>query len=239
VSAALGGSLERTLNITEPLVRHERKPTMAFSTVTDQSKARADSIRLSLDTYCDQTRSDRSASLGAIRSRIASAYLRSKAQMDALQLSSTGASTARLDQLSSAAWGIADLTRGDPASKLTAAISYRDAQDRAASVETVRGAGELLTQATDTGDELLARAVAKRAYDQRVLDTSWEDVLNRYLSSRPKAYAAVAALLDADVRAPRAADLWAFVLPLPPELIGLPDFRIQALADDPAFGASV
>lgn len=63
----------------------------------------------------------------------------------------------------------------------SAAISYRDAQDRAGSLLDERDAVRLIEQADLSGDEHLARAVARCAYDN-----GWGDVLTAFAASRPQ-----------------------------------------------------
>ncbi|GAA0986860.1 hypothetical protein ENKNEFLB_01945 [Nocardioides aquaticus] len=72
------------------------------------------------------------------------------------------------------------------------AISARDASDRAAQIKTPAEAAELLERANADGDELLARAVARRsvraseqAVGQRAV-ADWDAVSMTYLDARPR-----------------------------------------------------
>lgn len=66
---------------------------------------------------------------------------------------------------------------GDPASL---AISRRDAGDRVAGAKDRAELQNILERANRSGDEVLARAVAERAYDHQDVDT-----LNKFLDTRP------------------------------------------------------
>lgn len=73
-------------------------------------------------------------------------------------------------------FGTAGLS-GDPASL---AISRRDAGDRVAGAKDRSELQSILDRANRSGDEVLARAVAEKAYDNQDVDT-----LNRFLDTRP------------------------------------------------------
>ncbi len=116
-------------------------------------------------------------------------------------------------------------------------MSYRDAQDRVQDITNPQVAQQLMDRANDLADELLAKALAQLAFGLQWSGYGWTDVLDSYTATRPAAAAAIVELqefnnsqnnrmLDGGL-----ADLWAFVLPKPPELQGLNDeYQIQVLA---------
>jgi hypothetical protein len=71
-------------------------------------------------------------------------------------------------------------TDGVPGDAASLAISRRDAGDRVASVHSTSDLFDLLERADLSGDEILARAVAQKAYEN-----GDAKVINRFLESRP------------------------------------------------------
>ncbi len=67
------------------------------------------------------------------------------------------------------------------------AVSFRDAQDRAAQLEDAQQAAVLLDRAVQSGDHHLAQAVAEKAYSNAsgLFGGQWADVLNQYAAARP------------------------------------------------------
>jgi hypothetical protein len=97
------------------------------------------------------------------------------------------------------------------------AFAHRDAQQRAAGILTSRDAAALYAEADQSGDEVLARAVAAHAVAMQGspltgLDQGWLSLLNEFVTARPDKQNDVQALLDAN-RPPRAADLFTFAVP--------------------------
>ena len=195
--------------------------------------AQADAIREVAATQVQRIRDRKELSAEAKRSAIARVHLGQKAQLAALQEKANQDIAAGRRAATAAAFGIDDLA-GDATSRLTAAVSYRDAQDRVAKLKSPAEALQKLQWAEGSGDELLARAVAQRAYEQRRTDPSWQEALDSYLSTRPKAQQAVSDLLAAD-RPVNARQLFAFAAPSPSEVAGLADHQLTQLASDPSF----
>ena len=118
---------------------------------------------------------------------------------------------------------------------------YRlDAADRAAMIEDPREAVELMRWAEDQGDEVLAAALAQRAYDQARMvsrigkDTGWSTVLSEYTAERP----AVRETLDQLAEVPdltnpahRMQIAMRYSVPKPSEIDSLSDGEINRLAD--------
>ncbi|MDI2127950.1 hypothetical protein [Yinghuangia seranimata] len=118
----------------------------------------------------------------------------------------------------------------DPA----AAISRRDAADRAAGLTDPRAAAQLLARAERSRDEHLAQAVAAHA-----AENGWGDILTSYTATRP----AAAQALDELSSLPNPDDLQlnfmrlvAHQAPTPPELGTLSAWQIAQLADTDEYG---
>jgi hypothetical protein len=69
---------------------------------------------------------------------------------------------------------------GLPGDRASLIISRRDAADRVAAITDRSELREMLRRATRTGDEVLARAIAERALDERD-----EKTMNQFLEDRP------------------------------------------------------
>ncbi len=204
---------------------------MAFTKVGNAGILAADKVREDAARTFDQIRNRGELNADAIAALLARSYLTFKQAMDKLAQTTGQDNSATVRRLTQAAFGIDDLA-GTAVDRAAASVSYRDAQDRVAKLEQPNEAAALLERAENSSDELLARAIAQRAFEQRSFDPSWSDLLDEYLATRPKAQAAVGALL-AGSGAPQIRDLFAWVLPVPSELAGLGDVQIGALAARP------
>jgi hypothetical protein len=113
--------------------------------------------------------------------------------------------------------------QGDPASLI---ISRRDASDRVANVTDRAELQELLRQATRSGDELLARAVAAKALDN--LDDS---TMNLFLEDRPHLDAAANRLWNAQrAETDTLGDVAVLADLSPHELIGMDEDGLSEVA---------
>lgn len=202
---------------------------MAFTKVADAAILAADRIREDAARRFDQIRNRGELNATATAILLARDYLSFKAEMDKLAQTTGQDNSATVRRLNQAAFGIDDIA-GNAVDRAAASVSYRDAQDRVAKLEQSNEAAALLDRAENSNDELLARAIAQRAFEQRALDPSWDDLLGRYVATRPKAQSAVNALL-AGSGAPQIRDLFAWVLPVPSELAG-PGVDVRRLAAD-------
>ncbi len=158
-------------------------------------------------------------------------YLDAKSKMAELEQTARADDNAQRTRSERAAFGTGGLP-GDPA---TVAVSYRDAQDRAAAITSSTDAAALLARAERSGDEPLARAVAGQAHDQSsnglgALDSGWQHVLDSYTASRPRAALDVNTLRDLS-GSTSMRDLFTHVLATPPELSRIPASQLAALAD--------
>jgi hypothetical protein len=199
--------------------------------VEQQSLTDAETIRENAEAAYARVRNRGELTPAAIATLLARTYVDAKAQMEALAQRSGADVAAKSRRLYQSAFGIDDIAGNNGVDRASASVSYRDAQDRVASLESPVDAGSLLTRAENSGDELLARAIAQRAFDQAPMDAGWGELLDRYLASRPKAVQAVSDLLDMRTK-PSVAAMFAFIISTPPELAGLAEYQIQALAAD-------
>jgi hypothetical protein len=190
--------------------------------------AAAGAIRNALGAAVDRIGCQASLTPEAQLCLVARAYTTAKAQMDALSTDTAAKTDARMRVLTAQVWGLADFS-GD---RVSAAISLRDATDRAQALDSIPAAANLLTTAERSGDELLARAVACQADAM-----GWDDVAGAYFATRPAAAKANAELhsLVPSLKNMNAVDLFLYVLPTPAGLNASNPYRIQQIADDPRF----
>lgn len=165
----------------------------------------------------------------AIKAQIAQAYVKASDDMAALQSQTSGNVEARRAQLQQQVFGTVGIS-GDPASL---AMSARDASERVAQIDVTDwyAAQQLLDRAELTGDEVLARQIAAAAYSNPL--GGWSSVLDSFLAKRPAAAQALVELGSLNATASARRQIfsdWQFIIPLPPQLAGLDDWRIRALA---------
>lgn len=195
------------------------------------TQERAEQIRSTAAAEYQRISSRGDLTVPAIQVLLARAYVKGKSEMDALRERTSSTSTANSRHFYQAAFGIDDIAGASGVNRASASVSYRDAQDRVASLDSPQAADYLFTRAENSGDELLARAIAQRAYDEGQF-LGWGDILDRYLATRPAAQRAVNELLNARSNSMSASNLFAFVFIPPAQLGGLADYQIQALAAD-------
>lgn len=191
----------------------------------------ATAIRENFTALTDQIRSAPGLDADATNCLLARAYLKAKADMDKLSGSNAAAAEARGRVLTGQVWGVDDYSAAD---KVSASISYRDAQDRAAALDGPHDALQLMGVAERSGDELLARAVASHA---EVM--GWTTVSDQYFATRPAKAQMNAELqqLTPSLKNLSTADVFMYVLPHPGGLEGVADYRLQAMASDPRFAS--
>ncbi|WP_066040863.1 hypothetical protein [Herbiconiux solani] len=105
----------------------------------------------------------------------------------------------------------------------SASISYRDALDRAASLEDESAAVAMLRRAHTSGDTLLTRALLATSFDNQ-----WVDTINAYVELEPNTATDIEALWNARNRA--VAGAFDYVYNKPAELGRLDIWAIRALA---------
>jgi hypothetical protein len=194
----------------------------------DSVETAAEHIRQLLNTAVYLYSSNGEMTHEAIAARIAQAYVKASDDMAALQARTSGDVETRKVKLLRQVFGTAGLA-GDPASL---SMSARDASERVAQIDPSdwRSAQELLDRAEINGDEVLARQVAAAAYNAPF--GAWSSVLDAFLAKRPAAAQALGELASLSSGSVQSSIFgsWQFIIPLPPQLAGLDEWRIRSLA---------
>jgi len=176
-------------------------------------------------------RGDTGLSQEGKRVRLARAYITTRDAVAQIQAGEQAANATRSDTLERDLFGLSGLADAG------AAISYRDAQDRAANIEDSRDALRLLKQADLSGDVHLAKAVALRALQEGWVDASSayaashleiDGKMRELLSLHPTGDQGIAQLLGAAA---------SYVVTAPAELAAVSDQAIAGLANGPQVGA--
>lgn len=192
----------------------------------------ADLVRSGLERDVQRIRDRIELNPAAAQARIAAVYLKAKSAMDAMNAANPAKRAADLATAKRNLFGIDDMTAGaSPADRASMAMSFRDAQQRAAQLTTPGEAQALLDLADQSGDELLARAVGNQA----MTGMGMADVAQNYLAARPRqaqAYDALRAL----TKMGSIAEILEFALPKPPELTQVSDNQLAAMAASPLAG---
>jgi hypothetical protein len=151
---------------------------------------------------------------------MAKLYVQTRDDVAMMREAADRAYRTRYSQLESVAFGI-HAQSSDP----SAAISLRDALDRAAQVANPDEARQLLNRAVVTGDETLARAIALTAYSNQGpqdLGDHWAAVYDHYRQAQPAQRQKVLDELDtlrqADSKQARFADALSTGVSRPTEL---------------------
>jgi hypothetical protein len=157
--------------------------------------------------------------------RLAELWLDMQAEVTQVREQAAADGQAHIRSLTRKAFGT-DGISGDAGSL---AISMRDAADRVAQVENRDELVRLLDGATHSGDEVLARAVARQAFERG--DT---DLLDTYTSIRPEAAASLGKLRDmtTDTLHSRLHESMLANAAKPHELHGMDEFACQRLLDN-------
>lgn len=138
-------------------------------------------------------RSNRDLTSEAKRRLLAKEYLDARSQAEQVKAKADSSRVEERARLEREMFGIDRFvsTSNPESSRASLSISYRDARDRAAQVESDKAALDLLRRAERGGDEMLARAVAEVA-----LDNLWADTLNAFAAARPGAEPKLQTLVD-------------------------------------------
>jgi hypothetical protein len=193
---------------------------------------RADQIRESLSRRSDAIRAKTHWSTDAKNGALARAHADAEAKMAELQQTAAGETAA--DRLAAHRRAFAGPIPGvDPGSLV---VSNRDAADRAERLTSPADAAAMLARAERSGDEPLARAVAAAAFDQvsaigAIGDPGpWGQVVDDYAARRPGKADAINELAQLSGSSQlNARNLFAFVLPKPPEIAHLQHGQLQTL----------
>ncbi len=186
----------------------------------------ADTVRDGLNQQMERIRGHSELSTDAMLSLVAAAYVKGKAQLDGMDTNNPAQVAAQVAAVKRKAFGIDDLLTGaSQADRATMAMSFRDAQQRAAQTTSSSEAQTLLDVANQSGDELLARAVGNHALSSMDMG----DVTEAYLAAHPTQAEALDELQQLQQPA-SAATMFEFVAPKPPELSSMSDGQIVAYA---------
>lgn len=171
-------------------------------------------------------RSDKTLSADGKRLKIAQEYSAARKAFDEADAAAREKAAADVGAAERALFGVAGLP-GDPA---TIAVSQRDALDRADALKTPEQAQRLLARAMTTGDEVLARAVLRVAWERTSLATpAWAAVVEQYRAAHPNRDHLVTALVEAQNAADPGAGqrmMQLAQLGLPTELAGIGDVDV-------------
>ena len=192
------------------------------------SKEKAQQIRAGAALQIEDIRNDKKLTAEAKRQEIARWYLHANASLSELKEKTAQAAASRTATLESSIFGF---TSSDPST----AISHRDAQDRAASLDPADEANalNLLRRALTSGDTILAKAIVSTG-----IENDWADVVNNYSAFHPHLEAKVDELwtLKHDVPGHESTDLKtqmldapAYSLPKPTELGGHSESTIRSI----------
>lgn len=162
--------------------------------------------------------------------KLAVAYRRAGAAMTALKVNVEGGAVLTAAQLQREVFGSETPLSGADA------ISMRDAMTRAGQLKNADEAHALLLQAEMTGDDHLAKAVARRAFDNSRDGGvgNWGGVVDAYVAPRPDVADRLQQLSDARSRDLQDALAWGMTTRVaqPDELRGLGHGQINALASE-------
>jgi hypothetical protein len=118
-------------------------------------------------------RSNRNLTPEGQRKQIAANYLQYKRQITALEAEDKASRASKADSLRRSLFGLSG-------SDANATISYRDAQDRVAAIDSEEKALELLDRADLGNDEILTKAIVGRA-----AEAGWGNLVNTYTAKHP------------------------------------------------------
>jgi hypothetical protein len=204
--------------------------------ITEDVSDKAGAIQRNLASSVAAVRENAELSTDGKVRRLARAYRDASRAMNKLREDWQGKAAVDSRSLGRDLFGTASAVGAD-------AISVRDADDRAARVERVGDALDLMHRAHENGDEVLVRALAQRAYRERSnpFGGGWAPVLDTYVEMHPEVGEKLAQLEDArrnNLRNSVTAGL-IFSVPRPPELGRIPDHKLDdvaegRLAGDPA-----
>jgi hypothetical protein len=146
---------------------------------------KANTLRGEYQRLMDGIRNDRTLSPHGKQKELATLYLDYKPRMEKLEADENTQHQTRAKALRRDLFGLPGYA--DP----NTAISYRDAQDRAASIEDEQTALRLLNRAELSGDTSLAKAVAARAFE-----AGWNETINQYADANPASEAKFNELIE-------------------------------------------
>lgn len=173
----------------------------------------------------DAVRRDTSRTPDWHRRQLAELWLQMIEEVKQAREEAVSVGQARIRSLTRKAFGV-DGMKGDAGSL---AISLRDAADRVTQVNDRSELARLLDSATHSGDEVLARAVARQAFEQ-----GDAELLDTFVSIRPEVQGALTELreMSTDSRQTKFMEAMAASAAKPMELDGMDEFACRRFLDD-------
>lgn len=150
----------------------------------------AEEIRQSLDSKVQRVNSQKNLNTRAKQTMIARAYIEARDALAELKEQEVARIERQRDQLDRKLFGTNGFSP-DP----QAVIARRDANDRAAKLESPAEAEHALRRAEREGDRIMAKAIAARAADYSG-DPSWAQILGQYVEGKPEETATLQAMVD-------------------------------------------
>ncbi|MFF1336362.1 hypothetical protein ACFVYT_00325 [Streptomyces sp. NPDC058290] len=147
-------------------------------------------IRQQLDSKVQHIRGQKNLTTRAKQTMIARAYLEARNGLDELREQEAARIERQREQLDRKLFGTNGFSP-DP----NTVIARRDANDRAAKLDTPAEAEHALRRAEREGDRIMAKAIAARAADYSG-DPSWAQLLNQYVDGKPEETATLQAMVD-------------------------------------------
>jgi hypothetical protein len=203
-----------------------------MNAVPDNIAEKAGDIQSRHRQVVERVRGDNNLSAQGRLKQLARARLDALAEMTKLREGFDGKEAKTASDLSVDLFGAVSLVGAD-------AISARDAADRARQIRSPREALELLALAENNGDQVLARAIGHRAFNEQrqpIGGAAWSPVLDAFTARRPETASKLAELAQARRRSVEQSvgRSVIFSLPAPRELERVSETRLQALADGSA-----
>jgi hypothetical protein len=161
-------------------------------TMTQEQIAAAAQIRAGLEAAVNRARADDTLSTVGRQRHIARAYKAAETEMAGIRINHAGGAAVTAEHLQRELFG-ADQVAG------TDAISVRDAEDRAAQLQSGGEALALLRRAERNNDQVLARAVAAKAFEAAqdfIGGAAWSPVIDAYTETRPDIAGKLQQLVD-------------------------------------------
>ncbi|MFF3617723.1 hypothetical protein [Streptomyces sp. NPDC002467] len=147
-------------------------------------------IRENLDRKVQHIRSQNNLTARAKQTMIARVYLEARGALDQLREQEVQQIGRQREQLDRKLFG----TNGF-SPDANAVIARRDANDRAAKLDTPAAAEHALRRAEREGDRIMAKAIAAKAADYSG-DPNWAQLLNQYVDGKPEETATLQAMVD-------------------------------------------
>lgn len=193
----------------------------------------AETIREQLTAQAARINGQRNLTPQAKRTLLARAYLDAANSLEQLRQDETAGIEAERRKLERKLFGN-DGFKLDP----NAAVSRRDAADRAARINDAAEAAHLMQRAERDGDTTLAKAIASRAADMAG-DPIWGEVVNRYVADKPSEAETLKAMQELpDTADPiyRMQQAMRYGITTPEGLGDVSHYQAEALASQPLDG---